>query len=380
MTAHQLLPHNSTALEIALTDAMDSTADLSGGISSLHSFKYANPLHENIVPWLINDYGLGSITPYHHFKSDAVLLGVPWLKVKGTPKAVSQALNWIGYSLLEMYEMPVRRMRWNLFELELNKLPLLDTDLDAIEQLTWLSQPVRSDFWRAYCGYNIRELDWSYTSWGAAIWGDCSGVRLHEGGVKWSFGRTHIPIGGSYAFTESELRDLEAWVPSTGEQSITWQSLSNPWSVTTFPWESDDENARAAVIAALLLPKSLWVTLLRADMSVIGSRKAKEYLPVLPSLAGPFEIAGTTYSPSRSDVSRIYAEALTDFGEGAGNEVRYWCFTFGASLPAGQPAGAQWVSGNSLQNGKRVGLFPIPAALKLQPTTRESFRAVLRIE
>ena len=78
-----------------------------------------------------------------HVPLDPVDFSVDWQRVRGTPASVDMALSWIGYSG-EIEEPSVRRQRWNLFQLMLDRVRDSEADLGRIEGVTQLSVPVRS--------------------------------------------------------------------------------------------------------------------------------------------------------------------------------------------------------------------------------------------
>ena len=369
------LPSSSSAAEQAVSAALDRRPELAPAIEALHAFKYRAP-NESILPALVMEYGLGPITPYLPDLATVIFYGVPWSRVRGTPQGVRRALSWIGYAYDLIHEAPSRRMRWNLFELDLDRVRDDEAHLDTIEAVVRLSQPARSEFWRGYDGYNVREFEWGWSRWGSTIWGDVSGVRLHEGGVKWSFGRTHEPAGGEHRFTESELTALGVWIEPVVGSGLAWGAF--PWSTAGIQWSSDGEEARAQAIAAGLLGKSFWAVLRRGDGSVIGYRKARSVHCVIPAFAGRFEAGGSTYEPADEFTSRIFVEALSAFGEGEGDAFASWSLVIGGAPPAETKPGVQWLDGDTLSGGVIVGDFPTSAD-QIGKTDRQRMRGIFRI-
>lgn len=370
-----LLPQNATPLERAVSESVDWLPELGLGADELHSFKLNTPL-PSIVPWLVVEYGLGPITPYLPDLATVLDYGVRWQRVKGTPQGVAESLTWTGYAFDELYEAPTRRTRWHLFELDMDRFWDDESDLDTIEAVARMSGPVRSEFWRGYEGYNVRAHDWSHSRWGDGIWGDSSGVRLHDGGVKWSFGRAHEPSGGTHNFTEAELTSLGVWIEPVGA-SLTWGAY--PWTTPGVKWSSDGAKARAQLIATGLLPKPCWIGVYRQDGSAIGYRKARAYHPVTPLLGGYYTAGGSQYVTADIAGSRLYVEALMDFGEGEGEQAQSWAVILGGALPVNAAAGTQWLAGDALVGGIVVGGFAINPSATFGKTSREKFRAILRI-
>ncbi|MGS1093115.1 phage head spike fiber domain-containing protein [Aquamicrobium terrae] len=373
-----LLPSNSTLLERAISEAIDRTPELGPGVNALHSFKLRLPVPESVLPWLVIEYGLGPITPYLPDLATVIEYGVRWNRVKGTPQGIREALSWLGYTYDTLYEAPTHRTRWHLFELELDRFWDGEADLDVIEAVVRLSEPARSPFWRGWREYNVREIEWSKRRWSQAIWGDSSGVRLHDGGVKWSFGRTHEPEGGSYDLTYSQLAALGVWSMPSVSGSVSWGAF--PWTTPGLSWSSGGDKAWYTVLSAGLLPKSCWVGLLRADGSVIGYRRARAWHSVASEFGGIYEVGGSRYNLAGGNTPRLYVEALTGFGEGIGDEATAWTVVLDGDLPADVKPGVMWLDGDSLVGGVRLGTFDMDGSVVLGQTSRERLRCIVHMD
>jgi hypothetical protein len=368
-----LLPANASPLEIAVSETLDRFPVLAPGAAELHSFKLET-VQPSILPWLVVEYGLGTISQYLPDLASVIEYGLRWQRVKGTPQGIAESLTWVGYAFSTLYEAPTRRTRWHLYELELDRFRDNEGDLGTIEAVVRLSDPVRSEFYRAWHGYNVREHDWSYSTWGNAIWGDNSGVFLHEGGVKWSFGRTFD--AGRHDLTEAELTPLGAWVPPVEGGSIAWGPY--PWETPGLKWISGAALSRAQVIATALLSKSCWIGVYRQNGTPIGFRKARVYRCVEPSFGGYYEADGQGYIAADAAGPNVFAEALMDFGEGEGEVAHSWSVTLGGSPVGTHPPGIQWLPGAGISGGSIVGGFAVSPAT-FGKTSRERFRAILKI-
>jgi len=370
-----LLPPSSTPFEKALAETLDPTPDVAPGIVELHSFKLDTP-QPSILPWLVVEYGLGTISQYLPDLASVIEYGLRWQRVKGTPQGIAEALSWVGYAFDAVYEYPTRRTRWHLYELEMDRHRDSEGDLGTIEAVVRLSDPVRSEFFRAYHGYNVREVDWGHTRWGHAIWGDVSGVRLHPDGAKWSYGRTFEPPNGRHELTQAELEAAGAWVPSVEDGGIKWGAF--PWTTPGLSWVSAGAETRFNVIATTLLAKACWIGIYRQDGTAIGFRKARVFRAVAPQFGGYYRAGSATYIASAPAGSSIYVEALTNFGEGDGETAHSWSITLGGSPPPGTKSGKMWLAGNAITGGSVVGGFAISPAL-FGKTSRERFRTILKI-
>ncbi|RWM29402.1 phage tail protein [Mesorhizobium sp.] len=368
-----LLPGNATPLERAVSESVDRTPELVPGADELRGFKFA-PVLRSILPWLVVEYGLGGISQYLPDLASVIEYGLRWQRVKGTPQGVAESLTWVGYAFSTFYEAPLRRTRWHLYELEIDRFRDSEDDLGTIEAVVRMSDPVRSEFYRAWNGYNVRELDWAYTQWGGAIWGDNSGIFLHAGGVKWSFGRTFD--AGQHDLTEAELTALGAWIEPVEGGSISWGPF--PWNTPGLKWVSDAALSRAQIIATALLAKTCWIGIYRQDGSPIGFRKARVYRPVSALFGGYYRAAGQDWVAAGGAGPNIYVEAMMDFGEGEGETIHSWSVTLGGAPVGTHPAGVRWLPGAAIAGGGIVGGFDIAPAL-LGKTSRERFRALLKI-
>lgn len=376
MARAHLLPKNSTPFERAVSEALDRTDEMSPGIHELRSFKLETP-GPTILPWLVYEYGLGEISPYLPDEASVISYGLRWERLKGTPEGVSEAFTWVGYAFSYLYEAPPRRTRWHLFELEIDRFRDNEADLDTLEDVGRLSQPARSEFWRGYFEHNVREHDWSYSRWGDGIWGDVSGVRLHDGGVKWSFGRTHEPPAGVHNLTEEELTAAGSWVAAPEEgASIGWGDF--PWTTEGLKWVSDAAATRSNLIITALTAQTCWIGIYRADDSPIGFRKARIFCAAVPTFGGYYQAGLNSYIAASSG-SKLYVEALTDFGEGDQETAVSWSITIGGELPVNAPAGTRWLPGSTLAGGSIIGGFDIAEPTTFGKTSRERFRAILNI-
>lgn len=170
-----LLPSNATALETAISESMDRTPEIGPGVVALRGFKY-NPSDE-IVPYLVAEYGLQEIAD---FIPDLRLLlsrGVAWQRIIGTPSAVHTALRWINHDG-DIEESSFDDAKWWQFQIH---LPFEVRNTGFVKPMTRLvtaSKPLRSDFIRVTAGWDVRafRLDTHQLDGGAYL-DDWSGIR-----------------------------------------------------------------------------------------------------------------------------------------------------------------------------------------------------------
>src|SRR5690606_6465332 len=109
------------------------------------------------------------------------------------------------------------------------------------------------------------------------------------GGVKWSFGRTHEPEGGTYNIDAATLIALGIWVmPPEEGGGQPWGPF--PWTTPGLSWTTTGEVAWQATIGNGLLALSCWIELYRADGSVIGARRARAWHPVEIAFDGVYQV------------------------------------------------------------------------------------------
>ncbi|WCR53871.1 MAG: hypothetical protein PG981_000893 [Wolbachia endosymbiont of Ctenocephalides orientis wCori] len=82
-----LLPPNSIKEERALVDSINYEVDP----SLIRGFKCS--FKEEILPWLIEEYGLEEILPWVKDKKKAIEEGVRFQRLRGTPASLKIALK-----------------------------------------------------------------------------------------------------------------------------------------------------------------------------------------------------------------------------------------------------------------------------------------------
>lgn len=325
------------------------------------------------LPFLVYEYGLGELSPYVPTLHQLIAEGIEWQRIRGTPGAIEKGLSWIDYgSTLE--EAPVRRTRWHLFMLELDRVrDNEEPDLDRIEGITQLSVPLRSHFWRGYKTYDARALEWGWTRWGNTLWADYSGKRIADGHAKWSFGRNYAL---ETTLDHETLEALEAWIPELpAEEPNIWRPVEWP----PLPWVRIDAQTRRQSIINLVYAHTAWITFLDADDEVIGHRKARAWHRVRSAgQNAAYNVNGITVEPTTgTDASALYVEAMTDFSDGYGAIAAKWQVRLGASLADPSRPGLLWAEPGELTGGTVVA--EKTDAIEFGRTVRERCRALLRV-
>lgn len=356
--------------ERTLALACDPTPRLGDAIASLHGLKINNP-PPSLLPYLVFEYGLGMLSPYVPNLYELIEEGVDWQRIRGTHAAVAQALAWISYSGA-IEEAPTRRTWWNMWQLALDGLPAAESDLIRVEGLAGLSAPRRSDFWRGFHGYDARECEAGESRWGETLLGDQSGVVVAPGAARWSFGRRYEI---DHDMTEAELTALGVWTEPVAGADLTWETLDATWDDLDVAWADDADLARSRVMLTGTGAGPAWAVFRDAEGAVIGYRRARARRAVASDPAGAYRLGGTWYEPS--DGTALYVEALTDFGDGAGQIAAEVGFVLSADPAEGFPPGARWLPAGGL-DAPGPSVADTALAIPFNATTRECVVALLR--
>lgn len=172
-----LLPSNRTKLEVDIEKALllrqfviQRTRDLSG---------IKNDPPDNLLPWLVWEYGLTEIVPYLPGLRTVLKEGLLWQKERGTEAGVRRALGWVDIDP-SVFEHEVPGVHWNEFQMDLGKVPT-KAEIEATIALSDLSSPARSKLRRLYHHCDTRRFILSESDWGDLL-GDYSGIRPPEYG------------------------------------------------------------------------------------------------------------------------------------------------------------------------------------------------------
>ncbi|WP_353278275.1 phage tail protein [Wolbachia endosymbiont (group B) of Longitarsus flavicornis] len=176
-----LLPPNATRQERALVDAIDYKVDP----NCIRGFKFS--LKEETLPWIIEEYGLEEILRWVKDRRKAVVEGVKFQRLRGTPASLKIALKWANIEDITIIEEPPGK---HFFELQvgIKEVPN-DFFVDAVVELAKLSLPVRSRLMRIFNDYyNVQRFILDESLFGDLL-SDYSGVKIEKDGPVLSFGR-----------------------------------------------------------------------------------------------------------------------------------------------------------------------------------------------
>ncbi|WP_265030283.1 phage tail protein [Wolbachia endosymbiont (group A) of Philonthus cognatus] len=196
-----LLPPNATKQEQALVDATDYKVDP----SCIRGFKFS--LKEETLPWIIEEYGLEEILRWVKDRRKAIVEGVKFQRLRGTPASLKIALKWASIEDITIIEEPPGK---HFFELQIGIRDVPnDFFVDAVVELTKLSLPARSRLMRIFNDYyNAQRFTLDESLFGDLL-SDYSGVKIEKDGPVLSFGRVNFfrSSGPVIRIIENYLRD-----------------------------------------------------------------------------------------------------------------------------------------------------------------------------
>ncbi|MBV2183857.1 MAG: phage tail protein [Rhizobium sp.] len=227
MTPNHLLPANATDLEQALSLACDPLSRLVLPTEAIRGFKTepADPL----LPWLIWEYGLGELLPYLSEPRRAITEGILWQRLRGTPKALTIALGWIGAQDV-FIEPEVPGVHFAEFQIDPGCVlddERLIADLIAVAKL---SAPARSRLSRLYHGWDLRRFLLDESLLGEALLSDHSGVFWQDGATKLSFGWVRKFAHPPLAMAAEAVREAArfAWARLLDRWLLDFSMLGDP--------------------------------------------------------------------------------------------------------------------------------------------------------
>ena len=359
-----LLPSNATPYQRAIEQAC-SIVDLADApVAEMHGIKYRRPLNATIAPHLVLEYGLSPIAEFFGTIEELIDEGRPWQAIRGTPRAKHLALAWIGYDAITIEDQNAGRRRWHLQTIDMGKLPAAVTEdylLGKAEYLVGLSNRARTVFFRGFHGYDVRALSFGKSTWGNAIWGDSSGVRINGGDVKWSHGRVHGVTG-----TIDPQVYVDLGLDFQDGDGLTWNSPLITWETPGIAWNAvtDADAVRAWYIAR----QAVYFAIRDAAGDPIGYARC-------------FDVADITGTEDFDDGSRyLKLAAVIPFGSAPGRIAASIAITIGATAAAGVKPAKRWFAPNELVfPAGETELFAAPLAIDLMKTCRELITVVMEI-
>lgn len=366
-----LLPSNAGHFERAIEAAhAERWTRMGGAVPAITTAKENPP--PSFLPFLVWEFGLGMLTPYVDNLYGVIDEGVRWHRIRGTYAGVRKGLGFVGVTAT-LEPAWYGRAWWNSNQLRFDELPENDSPLlERIEGITRLSLPFRSDLRRGVYAYDIEPLQGDHSRLDDTHLDVESGVRLHDGGTLWSFGRT---AEVEHDLTETEGTAIGNWIAIPSEGGIPWGTATYPWGSAQFGWADNPLTQRRRLMAAWFPAQAIYLLLKAADDQVIGYRKARSVHAVSTQFGGVLSFSGSAYSPS-DDGDIAYIEAMTDFGDADDVEVASVSVVTSLALADGVPAGRLWLRAQDVTAATAFGETAI--TLPLRKTVRDRIKYLVR--
>ncbi|WP_273724381.1 phage tail protein [Bartonella sp. AU18XJBT] len=363
-----LLPTNATEFEKRLADACDFHQDIDGSVLGISRAKLITR-PPRFLPWLIEEYGLGELTPYVPNLYDLIDQGLAWQRIRGSLAAIEMGLRWLGISAC-FQPAWTGRAWWNSFQLYFDSLPK-QSSLKAIEAITDLSKSLRSDFRRGVAGYDVQALEANMSRLDHSMLDFESGVRLTAGGTLFSFGRT---TEIECVLTREEGKLIGNWIDD-GDEELSWNQIDYPWDLANFPWCSVKKHERDILMAEWFQNRPLYLALRDANNTLIGFRRCYAVAPVEQVLEGVYNHCGNRFNPSPTG-TLLFLAARTDFHDVEDKQAASVSLLVHGSLTQQTPPGKLWLGAHELRGG--VEILKTPVNIPLRADVREQFKILLR--
>lgn len=160
--------------------------DVLAGIEQIRTAKESPP--DDWLMWLIWEYGLEELLPYLPDPRVALVSGLQWQRIRGTPASITMALSWLGLAAV-IEETDPLRVHWYEYMLDPGTVPSRP-ELRNLVGLAKLSAPVGTRLARVFHGYDCRRAVWDACAWSdGSLYSDDSGVYDPELDTDLSFGR-----------------------------------------------------------------------------------------------------------------------------------------------------------------------------------------------
>ncbi|OLL53370.1 phage tail protein [Bartonella henselae] len=363
-----LLPSHATEFEKRLADACDFHQDVDGAVLGISRAKLITR-PPRFLPWLIEEYGLGELTPYVPNLYDLIDQGLAWQRLRGSIAAIELGLQWLE---LSAHFTPAwsGRAWWNSFQLEFNQLPE-QSSLEAIEAIVGLSKSLRSDFRRGTYGYDVEAIEGDMSRLDDSMLDFESGVRLTAGGTLFSFGRT-TEINRTLEEEEGKL--IGNWIEDTDDE-LSWEKIDYPWDFANFPWCSVKKHERDILMAEWFQNRPLYLALRDASNALIGCRRCNIVQPVEQAIEGTYSHCSNGFNPSITG-TMLFLAARTDFEDVENKQAASVSVLVHATPKQNIPPGKLWFRDHELEDG--VEILKTPINIPLRADVREQFKILLR--
>ncbi|GAA5101984.1 phage tail protein [Bartonella acomydis] len=363
-----LLPTNATEFERCLADVCDFHQDVDGSVLGISRSKLITR-PPRFLPWLIEEYGLGELTPYVPNLYDLLDQGIEWQRIRGSVAAIDMGLEWLGLSA-QFTPAWSERTWWNSFQLEFDRLPEQNS-LEAIEAIVDLSKSLRSDFRRGVTGYDVGAMEANMSKLDDSMLDFESGIRVTAGDTLFSFGRT---TEINHVLTKEEGTLIGNWIDD-GDEELSWDQIDYPWELANFPWCSVKKHERDILMAEWFQNRTLYLALRDPDNALIGYRRCYAVAPVEQALEGVYSHCGNRFKPSKTG-TMLFLAARTDFRDVEDKQAASISLLVHGTPAEQTPPGKLWCDAGELKGG--VEILKTPINIPLRADVREQFKILLR--
>ncbi|WP_273760784.1 phage tail protein [Bartonella sp. ML70XJBT.G] len=364
-----LLPTHATEFEKHLADVCDFHQDVDASVLGISRSKLITR-PPRFLPWLIEEYGLGELTPYVPNLYDLIDQGIEWQRIRGSVAAVDRGLQWLELSA-HFTPAWTERAWWNSFQLEFDRLPEQNS-LEAIEAIVNLSKSLRSDFRRGVYGYDVQAAESNMSQLNNVLLDHESGTYLKTSKTLFSFGQD---IEITHTLSKEEGKVIGNWIDEIDEE-LNWKEICYPWEMANFPWCSVKKHERDILMAEWFQNRTLYLALRDADNALIGIRRCTNVQPVEQDLEGIYSHSGNRFKPSQTG-SILYFAARTDFHDVVENKQAASVNILVHATPAAQTSpGKLWLEDGELRGG--VEILKTPINISLRTDVRTQFKILLR--
>ncbi|MET3560671.1 P2-related tail formation protein [Bartonella japonica] len=363
-----LLPTNATKFEKCLANACDFHQDIDDSILGISRAKLITR-PPRFLPWLIEEYGLGELTPYVPNLYDLINQGRVWQNTRGSLSAIELGLEWLQMTA-RFTPAWTERAWWNSFQLYFDQLPE-QTQLEAVEAITDLSKSLRSDFRRGVMGYDVGAAEGNMSQLDDSMLEYESGVRITAGNTLFSFGRT---TEINHVLTEEEGKLIGNWIENVNEE-LSWEEIDYPWELANFPWCSVKKHERDMLMAKWFCNRTLYLVLRDFENAVIGYRRCNTIQPVEQALDGVYSHSGNRIQLSMMGTA-LFLSARTDFHNVDGVKAASVSILVHAFPKQDVPIGKLWLGAHELEGG--VEIIKTSVNIPLRADVREQFKILLR--
>ena len=139
--------------------------------------------------WLIYEYGLDVLLPYISAKQIDLEKGKDWEKLRGSLKALTMALEWLGFPEVRVECMGPGKAFFR-YQIDLGRAPTED-EVEKIKGIAELSSAHRDQLFRIYIKkYDLRNLALGQAKLGLSMLSDFSGTTRQ--GLRQAFSKEDL--------------------------------------------------------------------------------------------------------------------------------------------------------------------------------------------